>query len=208
MDVLNRLDNDRIEVSVVAGGWDNLVNTGVLKNKTIITQPRFRLTQGGIVGLDVDGCHVIFEGVQNNSSVVTGTCLVKITGGSNHIEIERNQQWYTYLVCIDAPETEDVRIHIVNRGSYNTQKRILNTSLSMIRGVYEIVFDYLENDEWKRDIVTNKLGPTSNRPSIGNNGCIAIRVGQEYFDTDLGKKIVWNGTSWVNMDGTALLPSA
>jgi len=30
------------------------------------------------------------------------------------------------------------------------------------------------------------------------------QVGMQYFDTDLGKTVVYNGTAWVNMDGTAL----
>lgn len=29
-------------------------------------------------------------------------------------------------------------------------------------------------------------------------------IGFQYFDSDLGKYICWNGTAWVNMDGTAL----
>lgn len=41
-------------------------------------------------------------------------------------------------------------------------------------------------------------GTTADRPSC------YLSPGFEYFDTDLGKKIVWNGTTWVNCDGTAL----
>lgn len=44
-----------------------------------------------------------------------------------------------------------------------------------------------------------KSGATANRPSAS-----AVGAGFTYFDTDLGKTIVSNGTSWVNMDGTAL----
>ena len=42
-------------------------------------------------------------------------------------------------------------------------------------------------------------GTTANRPSAN-----VVGAGFTYFDTDLGKMIVSNGTSWVNMDGTAL----
>lgn len=42
-------------------------------------------------------------------------------------------------------------------------------------------------------------GPTANRPAVD----ISIN-GFEYYDTTLKKKILWNGTSWVNMDGTPL----
>ena len=40
-------------------------------------------------------------------------------------------------------------------------------------------------------------GPSSNRPENVNFGFI-------YKDTTIGKLIIWDGTSWVNMDGTAL----
>lgn len=42
-------------------------------------------------------------------------------------------------------------------------------------------------------------GATSNRPASSD-----VWAGYNYFDTTLGKSIVWNGTAWVNMDGTAL----
>lgn len=44
-----------------------------------------------------------------------------------------------------------------------------------------------------------KSGATEDRPSAS-----AVGAGFTYFDTDLGKMIVSNGTDWVNMDGTAL----
>lgn len=40
-------------------------------------------------------------------------------------------------------------------------------------------------------------GPSSNRPTTNY-------IGQLYFDTDLKKDIVWNGTSWVNLNGSTL----
>lgn len=39
-------------------------------------------------------------------------------------------------------------------------------------------------------------GTTANRPVLANNDYCR---GFEYFDIDLGKMIVWNGTNWVNM---------
>lgn len=44
-----------------------------------------------------------------------------------------------------------------------------------------------------------KSGATADRPSAS-----AVGAGFTYFDTDLGKMVVSNGTDWVNMDGTAL----
>lgn len=42
-------------------------------------------------------------------------------------------------------------------------------------------------------------GTTAERPSLRTQD-----KGFIYFDTDKGKSIVWNGSTWVNMDGTAI----
>jgi hypothetical protein len=44
-------------------------------------------------------------------------------------------------------------------------------------------------------------GTTATRPTEDE---FLIPVGFIYFDTTLGKSIVWNGTAWRNMDGTSL----
>ena len=41
-------------------------------------------------------------------------------------------------------------------------------------------------------------GSTNNRPTEAFKGL-------EYYDTNLNKKILWNGTEWTNMDGTNLI---
>ena len=43
-------------------------------------------------------------------------------------------------------------------------------------------------------------GITVNRPSLVSNDS-----GFKYYDTTLGKYIVWNGTEWTNMDGSSLV---
>lgn len=43
-------------------------------------------------------------------------------------------------------------------------------------------------------------GESSKRPTLTS----LVGGGFTYFDTDLGKLILWNGTAWVNVDGTAL----
>lgn len=48
-----------------------------------------------------------------------------------------------------------------------------------------------------KDSLYINIGNTSNRP---NNASI----GFQYYDTTLKKYIVWNGTEWTNLDGTAL----
>ena len=49
-----------------------------------------------------------------------------------------------------------------------------------------------------------KAGKTTNRPALQSDYYFGGAIGTTYFDTDIGKMIVWNGTAWVNMDGSAL----
>ena len=51
-----------------------------------------------------------------------------------------------------------------------------------------------ENWSYLQEVST---GNTANRP-------VTTKVGFMYFDTQLSKYICWNGTAWVNLDGTAL----
>lgn len=48
------------------------------------------------------------------------------------------------------------------------------------------------------EMTYNTLGTTAQRPSLGSNWRA------KYIDTTLNKMILWNGTAWVNMDGSAL----
>lgn len=45
----------------------------------------------------------------------------------------------------------------------------------------------------------NSKGDTASRPTL-----LDTDEGFEYYDTTLKKKILWNGTAWVNIDGTEL----
>jgi len=53
--------------------------------------------------------------------------------------------------------------------------------------------------EWTHRVYeTNKIsGTTADRPSV-------TEIGFQYFDTDLGKPIYWNGSGWVDATGTAV----
>ena len=62
----------------------------------------------------------------------------------------------------------------------------------------------LEKNEYKvytrtgwKTLQTINSGNSVSRPTN-------ISIGYQYFDTELHKMIVWNGSSWVNMDGTEL----
>lgn len=48
-------------------------------------------------------------------------------------------------------------------------------------------------------IETPQIGNTNNRPNLDANS-----IGFDYYDTTIRKKILWNGSAWVNLDGTEL----
>ena len=50
----------------------------------------------------------------------------------------------------------------------------------------------------KAGLDVKSKGPTADRPNLGSSERFL------YFDDTLGKVIVWNGTAWRNVDGTAL----
>lgn len=52
------------------------------------------------------------------------------------------------------------------------------------------------NEGWRRILGTYR-GNTANRPSNP-------KLGQDYFDTELGKPIWWNGSNWVDSTGTSV----
>lgn len=69
-----------------------------------------------------------------------------------------------------------------------------NVLKKLLYGSHGVWRDALGNNP---DLVTK--GTTNNRPTLSNTD-----EGFEYYDTTLKKKILWNGTVWVNVDGTAL----
>jgi hypothetical protein len=55
-------------------------------------------------------------------------------------------------------------------------------------------------DALGRNISYSNNGPSTLRPKFSTNS----NEGFEYYDTTLKKKILWNGTVWVNIDGSPL----
>lgn len=59
--------------------------------------------------------------------------------------------------------------------------------------------EFIDGKYYLNDVLTPAIvGASTSRPTSG------IYAGFQYFDTTLGKVIVYNGTTWVNVDGSAL----
>jgi hypothetical protein len=72
---------------------------------------------------------------------------------------------------------------------YNAQLRVyFNTVDSVNNQIQQAIIT----------LSTPSAGDTASRPSTD------LLVGQQYFDTDLGIPIWWNGTDWVDATGTVV----
>lgn len=92
----------------------------------------------------------------------------------------------------------------VAEGAVSQQKiNLTNTNTGsfvpvVINGITRYI--YIGTLDSYNQLLANKFigqGGTSARPTVAF-------IGHQYYDTDLGKMIVWNGTAWANMDGSAL----
>ena len=85
-----------------------------------------------------------------------------------------------------------------NTGTYNSNKASFGQyqfSTALNRAIYRI-----GASTWvdaNGDACALKKGTTAERPTSVNEGF-------EYYDSSLKKKILWNGSAWVNIDGTSL----
>lgn len=89
--------------------------------------------------------------------------------------------------AIDNIEFKPNSIVFFNGGSFNSDRVTCNHYYGIINNRFVITG-------------VNTKGDTKSRPVLS-----ADDEGYEYYDTTLKKKILWNGTAWVNIDGTQLV---
>ena len=73
----------------------------------------------------------------------------------------------------------------------------------IINNVFRLYFNRLNglNNEFINVILalnTPSAGTTANRPATD------LQIGQQYFDTTIGRPIWWNGSNWINAAGTVV----
>ena len=90
-----------------------------------------------------------------------------------------------------------VEHEVSNSGYTSPSRRKIYQNLANVTSDYPFRIHYVfRNVDTGETIITDYTNTA--RPTKG------IPTGYVYFDTALGKSIVWNGSVWVNMDGTAL----
>lgn len=130
--------------------------------------------------------------------------LVDESGGVSVVKITK-----TSVSCSDKSINCKLDVHTANGdGRYLLSLKAVGTSrviyVSSVYAVAAVMFvdetethesGYFDGTYYADAIPTS--GATSARPA-------SPATGQTFFDTTLGKMIVYNGTAWVNMDGTPL----
>lgn len=103
-----------------------------------------------------------------------------------------NQDNTIYEIKYDFEAIDDIQfkpnsIVLFNGGGFNSNRVTCNNYYGVVNNRF--VMSGL-----------NTKGNTNSRPVLSTDD-----EGYEYYDTTLKKKILWNGTAWVNVDGTQLV---
>ena len=146
----------------------------------------------------------------SNSNVVLNACQFLSTTAENTSTVVLFNSKILFNNC--AFQDYVTKAIFTNKESnitlIDTDVSITDTTLVFnISGVYYIklknkVYIITYNGKRIENIIdySNLLkGTTDNRPILAS-----INEGFEYYDSTLKKKILWNGSTWTNLDGTAL----
>lgn len=146
----------------------------------------------------------------SNSNVVLNACQFLSTTAENTSTVVLFNSKILFNNC--AFQDYVTKAIFTNKESnitlIDTDVSITDTTLIFnISGVYYIKLEnkvYIITYNRKRieniiDYSNLLKGTTDNRPILAS-----INEGFEYYDSTLKKKILWNGSTWTNLDGTAL----
>lgn len=131
---------------------------------------------------------------QSKGYIILRKNLTKANGKVKNILTQDmiNQDNTIYEIRYDFEAIDNIQfkpnsIVLFNGGSFNSDRVTCNHYYGVINN---------------RFVMTglNTKGNTNSRPVLS-----ADDEGYEYYDTILKKKILWNGTAWVNVDGTQLV---
>lgn len=123
----------------------------------------------------------------NGGDYVGGT-LIQAIGASNRPNLYYNKTSNDGLTALDVAYGNSSQ-----KFTYNAQVK------SAFYNNIELNFLEWWNGKLWNKVLTTANYNTANRPTLN-----ADQYGTIIYDTTLNKYILWNGTAWVNLDGTAL----
>ena len=200
-------------------------NEELSKNLFITSQTRRDdasfITYTAFISISVDKCQIILTAGDKTTKIVSGLDLSGLNVNLSKILPTANTDTESYIsdfVCFNrvlSPYETISWIDYFNDGGaqclkvgditpdtapighsfYDTSEKKMKIKTS--ESVNE---DNVPMIEWinLKDHSNKKIGTSLDRPKTG------MEIGDTYKDTTLGKWIIWNGTAWENMDGTAL----
>ncbi len=131
---------------------------------------------------------------QSKGYVILRKNLTKVNGKIKNLLTQSmiNKDNTIYEIRYDFEAIDNIQfkpnsIVFFNGGSFNSDRVTCNHYYGIINNRFVITG-------------VNTKGDTKSRPVLS-----ADDEGYEYYDTTLKKKILWNGTAWVNIDGTQLV---
>ena len=162
------------------------------------------------------GSSVIIGNVQNGQKYVSNTIAANTPIRIKANQIVKSLTSVQFVFCkTDSSTDEGIEIPFITLDSSGTGKAYTDYFYAPDPSVYPYIFikttyagyTFFSSDSYTLDwreadgAVAGVLrsGATESRPASTD-----IYTGFQYWDTTLGRMIVWNGTAWVNMDGTAL----
>lgn len=127
-----------------------------------------------------------------------------------HTDTSDNDITFENLSDYDPPKGPSTNFHLhdiehrytvgidITSLSFTIPDNIKTFDISFNKTFEDIRIYYIDNKTPEIKLIKiEDSGTTNDRPNIKEEG-------RTYYDTDLKKMILWNGTAWVNMDGTAL----
>lgn len=131
---------------------------------------------------------------QSKGYVILRKNLVEVNGVVKNVLTQDmiNQDNTIYEIRYDFEAINNIQfkpnsIVLFNGGGFNSDRVTCNHYYGVVNNKFVMTG-------------LNTKGNTNSRPVLS-----ADDEGYEYYDTTLKKKILWNGTAWVNVDGTQLV---
>ena len=131
---------------------------------------------------------------QSKGYVILRKNLTKVNGKVKNVLTQSmiNEDNTIYEIRYDFEAIDNIKfkpnsIVWFNGGGFNSDRVTCNHYYGVVNNRFVITG-------------VNTKGDTKSRPALS-----ADDEGYEYYDTTLKKKILWNGTAWVNVDGTQLV---
>ena len=134
-----------------------------------------------------------------NSYSTSGNNIKSISNGANDFTQDKQvgDLWLQRVVLTEMGQLENLRNFVVGSGFYPND--IASAQNFLFSPLFVREFGNTDVPDFSKYRLDRYFGTTVQRPTLGSD-----MAGFEYYDSTLKKKILWDGSTWVNIDGTSL----